>query len=55
MPVITWHSVTDKLPALGVRVLATDGQMVGEAFCTVTSGSGTGHIASPGIMGMAAR
>lgn len=32
MPVITWQSVTDKLPALGVRVLATDGQMVGEVF-----------------------
>lgn len=27
-----WISTADKLPALGVRVLATDGQMVGEAF-----------------------
>ena len=32
MPVMTWHSVADKLPGLGVRVIATDGAMVGEAF-----------------------
>lgn len=27
-----WNSVKDKLPGLGVRVIATDGQTVGEAF-----------------------
>lgn len=32
MPVMQWINVADKLPGLGVRVIATDGQMVGEAF-----------------------
>lgn len=27
-----WISVKDKLPGIGVRVLATDGLLVGEAF-----------------------
>lgn len=32
MPVMKWINAADKLPALGVRVIATDGHMVGEAF-----------------------
>ena len=32
MPVMRWRSIAEESPALGVRVIATDGQMVGEAF-----------------------
>lgn len=32
MPVMKWRSAVDDPPALGVRVIATDGHMVGEAF-----------------------